>query len=418
MYFKRDFRPQKGNCFILMPFGVKEGPGGQDIDWDERYREVLEPAIKAIDMVPGRADDIYGTQSLIDRVWRGIQEAEVVVAELTGRSPNVMYEIGLANLIGKRLVLLTMSKDDVPADLANSVQIMYSDQGIGLLQLTRELQANLEAARAEPLREAMLAPLTGAEVETIPARVEYVSPMYATVKSAGGRMGFLYPEDVSYTRVIRDMQKQVRVGQQLDGAFVFDASGESRYSLVAHEDNPWPKLISEYPEGTVFTGDVKSAPEAIGIFVSLRYGINGLIHKSDLRLGPGGPIRVGDTVEAQVKRINQARRQVDLVLKRVVQRHAADAAPTRQSEGDWRQYAVGASFTGTVHRVVHDRGYILVALPPGRIGLLNVNRMSEATRNNFDANTLEAGGNLEVEIVEVHTDRNRILLRDTDPNPE
>lgn len=418
MYFKRDFRPQKGNCFILMPFGIKEGPVGQDIDWDERYREVLEPAIKAIGMVPGRADDIYGTQSLIDRVWRGIQEAEVVVAELTGRSPNVMYEIGLANLIGKRLVLLTMSKDDVPADLANSVQIMYGDQGIGLLQLTRELQANLEAARAEPLREAMLAPLTGAEVETIPARVEYVSPTYATVKSAGGRMGFLYPEDVSYTRVVRDMQKQVRMGQQLDGAFVFDASGESRYSLVAHEDNPWPKLISEFPEGTVFTGDVRSAPEAIGIFVSLGYGINGLIHKSDLRAVPGGPIRVGDTVETQVKRINQARRQVDLALKRIVQRHAADAPPKGQSDGDWRQYTVGASFTGTVHRVVQDRGYILVALPPGRTGLLNVNRMSEATRNNFDGNAIGVGSHLEVEIVEVHPDRNRILLRDTDPDPE
>src|SRR5260370_6549723 len=190
MYFKRDFRAQKGNCFILMPFGIKEGPVGQDIDWDERYREVLEPAIKAIGMVPGRADDIYGTQSLIDRVWRGIQEAEVVVAELTGRSPNVMYEIGLANLIGKRLVLLTMSKDDVPADLANSVQIMYGDQGIGLLQLTRELQANLEAARAEPLREAMLAPLTGAQVETIPAPLAQVSPTYATPDSAAGPLGF------------------------------------------------------------------------------------------------------------------------------------------------------------------------------------------------------------------------------------
>ena len=417
MDFKRDYRPQKGSCFILMPFGVKQGPGGP-IDWDERYREVLEPAIKDIGMTPGRADDIYGTQSLIDRVWRGIQEAEVVVAELTGRSPNVMYEIGLAHLIGKRLVLLTMSPDDVPADLAQSVQIQYSDQGIGLLQLTRELQANLEAARGEPLHEVMLTPLIAAEIEAVAARVEYVSPTYATVKSASGRMGFLYPEDVSYARVIRDMQKHFRVGQPLDGAFVFDADGESRYSLVAREENPWPKLISEFPDGTVFTGEVKSAPEDIGIFVSLAYGINGLIHKSGLRAVPGGALRPGDMVEAQVKGINQGRRQVDLSLKRVVQRRTNEAVQQGFADEDWQPYAVGTSFTGTVQRIVRDRGFMLVALPPGRTGLLNINRMLTTTRSNFEQDSIEVGTKIEVEIIEAQPGRNRILLRDAGPNPD
>ncbi len=417
MDFKRDYRPQKGYCFILMPFGVKQGPDGP-IDWDERYREVLEPAIKDIGMTPGRADDIYGTQSLIDRVWRGIQEAEVVVAELTGRSPNVMYEIGLAHLIGKRLVLLTMNPDDVPADLAHSVQIQYSDQGIGLLQLTRGLQANLEAARGEPLDEAMLAPLTMAKIEAVEARVEYVAPSYATVRSASNRMGFLYPEDVSYTRATRDMQRHFRVGQPLNGAFVFDADGESRYSLVAREENPWPKLISEFPDGTVFTGDVKSAPEDIGIFVSLAYGINGRIHKSELRTVSAGPLQPGDTVEAQVKRINQARRQVDLALKRVIQRGSADAVQRGSDDEDWQPYEVGTSFTGTVQRIVRDRGFMLVALPPGRTGLLNINRMSTAVRTGFEQDSIEVGAKIEVEIIEVQPGRNRILLRDAGPNPD
>ena len=296
-----------------------------------------------------------------------------------------MYEIGLANLIGKRLVLLTMSKDDVPSDLAYSVQIHYSDQGIGLLQLTRELQANLEAARVEPLHEAMLAPMTGAEVEAVEARVEYVSPKYATVRSTNGRMGFLHAEDVSYTRVIRDMQRQFRVGQQLNGAFVFDAGGDSRYSLVAHEENPWPKLISEFPDGTVFSGEIKSAPENIGAFVSVAYGINGLIHRSELRAISGGMLRAGDMVEAQVKRINQARRQVELTFRQVIQRGQADTP--RYGSGsvteDWQPYAVGTSFTG---QSIGSSATVALcsSLPPGRTGLFNINRMSEATRSGFE----------------------------------
>jgi hypothetical protein len=41
---------------------------------------------------PVRADaDIFGTGKIIDQVWRGINAAKVLVAELTTRNPNVFY---------------------------------------------------------------------------------------------------------------------------------------------------------------------------------------------------------------------------------------------------------------------------------------------------------------------------------------
>lgn len=227
-------------------------------------------------------------------------------------------------------------------------------------------------------------------------------------------MGFLYPEDVSYTRMIRDMQRHFRVGQQLDGAFVFDTDGEARYSLVAGEDNPWPKLISEFPGGKAFTGEIKSAPEEIGAFVSLAYGINGLIRRSQMRGLSGGWLQPGDLVEAEVRDISQARRQVELGLRRVVQRASVAAASPQPAEleEDWQEYEVGMSFTGTVQRVVRDRGFVLVTLPPGRTGLLNINRMSGAARSNFEQELIEVGAKIGVEIIEVQPGRNRILLRD------
>src|SRR5947199_7854977 len=110
-------------------------------------------------MSPMRADGIYGAQPLLEKLWHGIQEAEVIVADLTGRSANVLFEVGLAHVIGKRILFLTMDPEDIPVDLSHFVQIRYSKEGVGLVQLTLELQKHLEAAREQPANEMMLVPL-------------------------------------------------------------------------------------------------------------------------------------------------------------------------------------------------------------------------------------------------------------------
>ncbi|MCW5207039.1 hypothetical protein VU08_08980, partial [Desulfobulbus sp. F5] len=79
MKFKREFHPKDGNCFVLMPHGIVDG-----FDWDNHYRDIAD-VISDVKMNPVRADDIYSTQQqLIDRVWKGIQEAEIILADLTG----------------------------------------------------------------------------------------------------------------------------------------------------------------------------------------------------------------------------------------------------------------------------------------------------------------------------------------------
>jgi hypothetical protein len=49
----------------------------------------------------------------------------LVVAELSGRNPNVMYEIGLAHAIGKPIILLTRNQEDVPFDLKALRYLFY-----------------------------------------------------------------------------------------------------------------------------------------------------------------------------------------------------------------------------------------------------------------------------------------------------
>lgn len=65
----------------------------------------------------------------------------MVVADLSGRNPNVFYELGIAHMSKDedRIVLLTQSMDDVPFDLRQYRCIPYSMDEAGLRRLRREI---------------------------------------------------------------------------------------------------------------------------------------------------------------------------------------------------------------------------------------------------------------------------------------
>ncbi len=68
-------------CFVMMLFANPIGG---------YYSTVYEPAIKKAYLTPVRADtEIPGTGKIIDQIWSGLNAAKVLVAELTGRNPNV-----------------------------------------------------------------------------------------------------------------------------------------------------------------------------------------------------------------------------------------------------------------------------------------------------------------------------------------
>jgi hypothetical protein len=105
-------------CFVMMPFAAPVGG---------YFNSVYEPAIRKAGLTPIRADaDIFGTGKIIDQIWSGIRNARVLVAELTGRNPNVLYELGLAHALRVPVVLVSSNEEDVPFDVRH-VRVIYYD---------------------------------------------------------------------------------------------------------------------------------------------------------------------------------------------------------------------------------------------------------------------------------------------------
>ncbi len=81
--------------------------------------------------------------TIIQDVFALIYRARIVVVDFTGRNPNVFYETGIAHALGKPVVPITQSPDDVPFDVRHHRYLRYTLDAEGLQELTLKLTSRL-----------------------------------------------------------------------------------------------------------------------------------------------------------------------------------------------------------------------------------------------------------------------------------
>lgn len=130
IFERRAFNIKSDYCFYVGPF-------------DERatsiYQSHIREAIERVGLTIHRSDEIFGTSPVMDDIWISLNEAGIVLAEISGRNPNVMYEIGMAHTIGKKVIIITQDSSDIPFDLQRHRYIVYSDTPAGLEELEKKI---------------------------------------------------------------------------------------------------------------------------------------------------------------------------------------------------------------------------------------------------------------------------------------
>jgi nucleoside 2-deoxyribosyltransferase len=117
-------RKRRFNVFVLMPFGKP---------WDNLYKLVLKPLQKHLPVAVDRADELPFTRSPIyDRIMEAIAKADVIIADLSGRNPNVFYELGYAHALQKNVV--PISRDELPFDVRGFFTIRYDPDDLQSLE--------------------------------------------------------------------------------------------------------------------------------------------------------------------------------------------------------------------------------------------------------------------------------------------
>ena len=108
--------PRKASSFIVMPFGQ---------EWSTDVHRILAKACEAAGVRPVRGDDLFTPTDILEDIWQSINAADFVIADITGRNPNVLYELGIAHTLAKPVLILSREAVDIPIDLATRRVILY-----------------------------------------------------------------------------------------------------------------------------------------------------------------------------------------------------------------------------------------------------------------------------------------------------
>ncbi len=116
------------------------------------YREVYDQVYKPVCLDNGfecwRVDEKNAPGSITRDIVNGILDADLVVADLTSRNPNVFYELGIAHSAGNKTIMTAQNPKEIPFDIANYRVLMYEQSIAG----AKRLYAGLDSAIKELLK--------------------------------------------------------------------------------------------------------------------------------------------------------------------------------------------------------------------------------------------------------------------------
>jgi small subunit ribosomal protein S1 len=140
--------------------------------------------------------------------------------------------------------------------------------------------------------------------------------------------GMIHVSDMSWTRKINHPSEVLQKGDEVEAVILDIDPSQQRISLGMRQlmDDPWSHIDDKYTVGDLVEG-VVSKLASFGAFVELEEGIDGLIHISQLSTDRVSRVRdvvnVGDTVKAQVVRIEADERRIGLSM-RALQEESGD----------------------------------------------------------------------------------------------
>jgi len=123
------FKIQQGYVFVAMPIS----PANPFDDVLDAIKETCQNC----SLNAERVDEKQGNERITDRILESIQKAEYVIVDLTDSKPNVFYEAGYAQGIGKLPIYIARKGTNLEFDLKDYPVIFFDSY--------RELKSGLDA---------------------------------------------------------------------------------------------------------------------------------------------------------------------------------------------------------------------------------------------------------------------------------
>ncbi len=103
--------------FLVIPFT----PEYNDIS------QVIRIAVENSNHQLIRMDELFSTGNITDQIHDEIKKADLVIADISEKNPNVMYELGFAQSLKKPVLPISRKGENIPFDIA-SIRVLIYDR--------------------------------------------------------------------------------------------------------------------------------------------------------------------------------------------------------------------------------------------------------------------------------------------------
>ena len=139
---------QGKKCFIITPIG------NEDSQTFRKAKGVIESTIKPVLQEYGFDDvrpayEINDPGKIGEQVIQRIINDDLVIANLTGNNPNVMYELAIRQMTGKPVINICESGTNLPFDIVEDRTIFFVNDMLGASELRTKLSYFLNEIRLD-----------------------------------------------------------------------------------------------------------------------------------------------------------------------------------------------------------------------------------------------------------------------------
>ena len=263
-----------------------------------------------------------GLKQLLPSPWQHAETKYPVGTRVKGRVVNLVpygafveVEPGIEGLV--HISELSWSKR-----VGHPSEILQVNQEIEAVVLSvdgknQRLSLGVRQVTGDPWQQAKDKYQAGAKVV---GRVRQLTDYGAFIELEDGLEGMLHNADISWTRKINHPSEVLKKGRMVDVVILTCEPDNHRITLGMKQlmADPWPQLVQQFSLNAIVEGTVTKVA-GFGLFVEIAKDVEGLMHLSELELGPTEKrderYKVGSTLRAQVIKLDELERKIGLSNK-------------------------------------------------------------------------------------------------------
>ncbi|KAF1077335.1 30S ribosomal protein S1 [Halodesulfovibrio sp. MK-HDV] len=170
--------------------------------------------------------------------------------------------------------------------------------------------------------------------------------------------GLIHVSDISWTKKIRHPNELFQVGDTVQAKVLTVDQDSEKFTLGVKQlsEDPWSKVPSNYPNGTIVEGLVTNITD-FGLFVEVEEGIEGLVHVSEISQkkvkSPSEMFKEGVTIKAKVIHVSAEERRLGLSIKQLQEPEERSKKPREFRSGG---SDAGQQTLGDIFKQLEDAG--------------------------------------------------------------